>query len=64
MNAKQYNFLNMFHGVEGVLEVNREIYSEIPMVVKTAESFASVVDQIDKIASEAETDTSGVTSEK
>ena len=64
MNAYQFNTQNMFHGVAGVLKSNREIYSEIPMVVKTVEEFISVVDQISVLGSNSGTDTSGVTSEK
>ena len=64
MKATQFNTLNMFLGVVGVLEANRELYSDIPMVVTTADEFISVVDQINAIGNDSDVDQSGVISEK
>ena len=64
MNDYQFRTLDMFHGVNGLLESNRALYSNIPMVLQTADEFSSVVDQIDSFASNAEKDSSGITSEK
>lgn len=64
MNKRQSNKLNSYQSVKGVLEDNRSIYEVVPIINQTAQSFFSMVNEIDAIATRTEMDTTGETSAK
>lgn len=64
MNKRQSNKLNSYQSVKGVLEANLNIYEPISIINQSVESFFSIVNEIDEIATESESDTTGETSAK
>jgi hypothetical protein len=64
MNKRQSNKLNSYQSVKGVLQDNKPVYENIPIINQTVVSFFEIVDQIDKIATKTEMDTTGETSAK
>lgn len=64
MNKNQSNKLNSYQSVKGVLEDNRNLYEPIAIINQSVGSFFDVVNEIDKIATKSEIDTTGETSAK
>jgi len=64
MNKRQSNKLNSYQSVKGVLEDNRNIYESVGIINQSVESFFSMVNEIDTIATRTEMDTTGETSAK
>jgi hypothetical protein len=64
MNKRQSNKLNSYQSVKGVLQDNKPVYENIPIINQSVVSFFEIVDQIDKIATKTEMDTTGETSAK